>query len=150
TGRLSAVNQERLPGNTLILAGGRHVVLPSGPAQVLAGGGPGRRRAPSRRTGRIGRRRRGNRVRRPPWASPGSCRPGGPPGPPGPVPVKPDVMPYVYGMNVPPEVVYIIRHAEKPLKPPSSGVDFEGGHNEHSLLPRGWQRSGALAVLFHP
>jgi hypothetical protein len=46
--------------------------------------------------------------------------------------------------------VYIIRHAEKPLKPPSSGVDFEGGQNEHSLLPRGWQRSGALAVLFHP
>ena len=57
---------------------------------------------------------------------------------------------YVYGMNVPPEVIYIIRHAEKPLKPPSSGVDFEGGQNEHSLLPRGWQRSGALAALFHP
>ena len=57
---------------------------------------------------------------------------------------------YVYGMNMPPEVIYIIRHAEKPLKPPSSGVDFEGGRNEHSLLPRGWQRSGALAALFHP
>ena len=57
---------------------------------------------------------------------------------------------YVYGMNVSPEVIYIIRHAEKPLKPPSSGVDFEGGQNEHSLLPRGWQRSGALAALFHP
>jgi len=57
---------------------------------------------------------------------------------------------YVYGMNVPPEVIYIIRHAEKPLKPPLSGVDFEGGQNEHSLLPRGWQRSGALAALFHP
>jgi hypothetical protein len=57
---------------------------------------------------------------------------------------------YVYGMNGPPEVIYIIRHAEKPLKPPLSGVDFEGGHNEHSLLPRGWQRSGALAALFHP
>jgi hypothetical protein len=53
-------------------------------------------------------------------------------------------------MTGPPEVVYIIRHAEKPLKPPSSGVDYEGGHNEHSLLPRGWQRSGALAALFHP
>ena len=59
-------------------------------------------------------------------------------------------MAYVYGMDVPPEVIYIIRHAEKPLKPPSSGVDFEGGQNEHSLLPRGWQRSGALAALFHP
>ena len=53
-------------------------------------------------------------------------------------------------MDVPPEVIYIIRHAEKPLKPPLSGVDFAGGHNEHSLLPRGWQRSGALAALFHP
>ena len=53
-------------------------------------------------------------------------------------------------MSVPPEVIYIIRHAEKPLKPPLSGVDYEGGPNEHSLLPRGWQRSGALAALFHP
>ncbi len=59
-------------------------------------------------------------------------------------------MPYVYGMNVSPEVIYIIRHAEKPLKPPHSGVDYEGAQNEHSLLPRGWQRSGALAALFHP
>src|ERR1700684_4572330 len=57
---------------------------------------------------------------------------------------------YVYGMNVSPEVIYIIRHAENPLRPPLSGVDFEGGQNEHSLLPRGWQRSGALAALFHP
>jgi hypothetical protein len=53
-------------------------------------------------------------------------------------------------MTVPPEVIYIIRHAEKPFKPQLSGVDFEGGPNEHSLLPRGWQRSGALAALFHP
>ena len=67
-----------------------------------------------------------------------------------PVPIGPNVMLYVYGMNVSPEVIYIIRHAEKPHKPPLSGVDFEGGHNEHSLLPRGWQRSGALAALFHP
>ena len=59
-------------------------------------------------------------------------------------------MPYVYGVNVSPEVIYILRHAEKPLKPPLSGVDYEGGQNEHSLLPRGWQRSGALAALFHP
>jgi hypothetical protein len=59
-------------------------------------------------------------------------------------------MPYVYGMSVSPDVIYIIRHAEKPLKPPLSGVDFQGGHNEHSLLPRGWQRSGALTALFHP
>jgi hypothetical protein len=59
-------------------------------------------------------------------------------------------MPYVYGVNVSPEVIYILRHAEKPLKPPLSGVDYEGSQNEHSLLPRGWQRSGALAALFHP
>jgi hypothetical protein len=59
-------------------------------------------------------------------------------------------MVYVGGMDGPPDVVYIIRHAEKPLKPPLSGVDYEGGQNEHSLLPRGWQRSGALAALFHP
>jgi hypothetical protein len=55
-----------------------------------------------------------------------------------------------YGMDVSPEVIYIIRHAEKPLKPPLSGVDYTGGQNEHSLLPRGWQRSGALTALFHP
>jgi hypothetical protein len=53
-------------------------------------------------------------------------------------------------MNVSPEVIYVIRHAEKPIKPPLSGVDYSGGPNEHSLLPRGWQRSGALAALFHP
>ena len=74
----------------------------------------------------------------------------GHPSPVQPVPVRPNVMLYVYGMDVSPEVIYIIRHAEKPLKPPLSGVDFEGGQNEHSLLPRGWQRSGALAALFHP
>src|ERR1700759_2156317 len=57
---------------------------------------------------------------------------------------------YVGGMSPPPEVIYIIRHAEKPLKPPLSGVDYQGGPNEHSLLPRGWQRSGALAALLPP
>jgi hypothetical protein len=55
-----------------------------------------------------------------------------------------------------PEAVYIIRHGEKPQdlapKHPAghSGVDFRGNQNEHSLLPRGWQRSGALAALFDP
>jgi hypothetical protein len=55
-----------------------------------------------------------------------------------------------------PEAVYIIRHGEKPqdLAPrhpaAHSGVDFRGNQNEHSLLPRGWQRSGALAALFDP
>jgi len=52
----------------------------------------------------------------------------------------------------PPEVIYIIRHGEKPQEPAPShrGVDFHGNQNEHSLLPRGWQRSGALAALFDP
>jgi hypothetical protein len=67
-----------------------------------------------------------------------------------PVGNRPQAMLYVYVMDVSPEVIYIIRHAEKPLKPPLSGVDYAGGQNEHSLLPRGWQRSGALSALFHP
>jgi hypothetical protein len=57
----------------------------------------------------------------------------------------------------PPEVIYIIRHGEKPDEPAPrrsapahSGVDFHGNQNGHSLLPRGWQRSGALAALFDP
>jgi hypothetical protein len=57
----------------------------------------------------------------------------------------------------PPDVIYIIRHGEKPGdRPPKRpapahrGVDFRGNQNEHSLLPRGWQRSGALAALFDP
>jgi hypothetical protein len=58
----------------------------------------------------------------------------------------------------PPAQIYIIRHGEKPADlptpktPPSSpfGVDINGNQNIHSLLPRGWQRSGALAVLFAP
>ena len=56
-----------------------------------------------------------------------------------------------------PEVIYIIRHGEKPeeptprrVAPARRGVDFHGNQNEHSLLPRGWQRSGALAALFDP
>src|SRR6202012_4756799 len=57
---------------------------------------------------------------------------------------------YVSGMNGAPEPIYNTRHAEKPLKPPLSGVDYAGGQNEHSLLPRGWQRSGALAALSNP
>lgn len=59
--------------------------------------------------------------------------------------------------SAPPEVIYIIRHGEKPDEPTPKqaapthrGVDFHGNQNEHSLLPRGWQRSGALAALFDP
>jgi len=61
----------------------------------------------------------------------------------------------------PPDTIYIIRHGEKPADPPPGagqaaapaapfGVDFQGNQNPHSLLPRGWQRSGGLAVLFDP
>jgi hypothetical protein len=52
-----------------------------------------------------------------------------------------------------PEVVYVIRHGEKPredVAPKHSGVDYRGSQNEHSLLPRGWQRSSVLAGLFDP
>jgi hypothetical protein len=61
------------------------------------------------------------------------------------------------------EVIYIIRHGEKPADPPPAGpgqsppapdapfgVDYQGNQDPHSLLPRGWQRSGTLAVLFDP
>jgi hypothetical protein len=58
----------------------------------------------------------------------------------------------------PPEQVYIIRHGEKPADPPTPksapsapfGIDINGNQSTHSLLPRGWQRSGALTVLFAP
>jgi hypothetical protein len=57
----------------------------------------------------------------------------------------------------PPDAIYIIRHGEKPAEPAPKraapahrGVDFHGYQNDHSLLPRGWQRSGALAALFDP
>jgi hypothetical protein len=65
-------------------------------------------------------------------------------------------------MTPPPDTIYIIRHGEKPADPPPAagqaavaptapyGVDFQGKQDPHSLLPRGWQRSGALAVLFDP
>jgi hypothetical protein len=59
-----------------------------------------------------------------------------------------------------PAQIYVIRHGEKPADPPTRkhaqspslpfGVDVDGNQNTHSLLPRGWQRSGALAVLFDP
>lgn len=59
--------------------------------------------------------------------------------------------------SAPPDIIYIIRHGEKPDEPAPKrsapahrGVDFHGNQNEHSLLPRGWQRSGALAALFDP
>jgi hypothetical protein len=58
----------------------------------------------------------------------------------------------------PPVQIYVIRHGEKPADPPTPtaapsppfGIDINGNQSVHSLLPRGWQRSGALAVLFAP
>ena len=63
----------------------------------------------------------------------------------------------------PPDTIYLIRHAERSADPPPIGsgesavpaaspfgVDFQGNDDPHSLLPRGWQRSGALAALFDP
>lgn len=64
--------------------------------------------------------------------------------------------------SAPLQVIYVIRHGEKPPYPPPDavrpppppgspfGVDFDGDQNPHSLIPRGWQRSGALTVLFDP
>jgi hypothetical protein len=50
-----------------------------------------------------------------------------------------------------PQQIYVIRHGEKPPDSgPPFGVDFDGNRNAYSLSPRGWQRSGALAVLFSP
>jgi hypothetical protein len=67
------------------------------------------------------------------------------------------------GGAAPPQLIYIIRHGEKPPDPlpvgpgqfppppaPPFGIDDQGIQNAHSLLPRGWQRSGALTVLFDP
>src|ERR1022692_3275123 len=67
------------------------------------------------------------------------------------------------GATAPPDVIYVIRHGEKAADPPPAvpgqsppapvapfGVDDHGNQDAHSLLPRGWQRSGALAALFDP
>jgi hypothetical protein len=49
----------------------------------------------------------------------------------------------------PPRLIYIIRHAEKPDGSLGSlGVEIGGNPDPHSLVPRGWQRSGAIGVLF--
>jgi len=55
----------------------------------------------------------------------------------------------------PPGRIFILRHGEKPPAPaatprPPFGVDADGNPNPHSLTPRGWQRCGALGLLFAP
>jgi hypothetical protein len=42
--------------------------------------------------------------------------------------------------------IFIVRHGEKP--PPGQGVELDGKHDEHSLVPQGWQRAGALVTFF--
>jgi hypothetical protein len=49
-----------------------------------------------------------------------------------------------------PRTIFLIRHGEKGVHPPPHGVTLEGQHDRHSLTPRGWQRAGALALLFAP
>ena len=53
-----------------------------------------------------------------------------------------------------PKQIYIIRHADKQINleipEPPFGIDIEGNRNYHSLIPRGWQRAGALIGLFDP
>lgn len=47
--------------------------------------------------------------------------------------------------------IMLIRHAEKPPPdPPPHGIDSGGDHDKDSLIVRGWQRAGALCVLFAP
>src|SRR5579863_2555501 len=43
--------------------------------------------------------------------------------------------------------IFIIRHAEKP-DDPDQGITETGTIDGESLIPRGWQRAGALAVFF--
>jgi broad specificity phosphatase PhoE len=45
--------------------------------------------------------------------------------------------------------IYLIRHAEKP-DGANDGVTAAGAYNKKSLIVRGWQRAGALAVFFGP
>ncbi len=50
----------------------------------------------------------------------------------------------------PPDTIVVIRHGEKPTAPDAEpfGVDVDGRRYDGSLTPKGWQRAGALAVLF--
>ncbi len=47
--------------------------------------------------------------------------------------------------------IMIIRHAEKPYddgKEKNDGVRMDGSKSEESLAVRGWQRAGAISLLF--
>lgn len=45
--------------------------------------------------------------------------------------------------------IMVIRHAEKPEKG-ADGVRLDGNKDPESLIVQGWERAGALAVLFNP
>lgn len=47
----------------------------------------------------------------------------------------------------PPQRIWIIRHGEKPGDG-IEGIDRSGRVNKHSLTTRGWQRAGALGMVF--
>jgi hypothetical protein len=47
------------------------------------------------------------------------------------------------------QMILIIRHGEKP-EGTLKGVKIDGSEDEDSLIPRGWQRAGALVGLFAP
>lgn len=46
-------------------------------------------------------------------------------------------------------MIMVIRHAEKP-EGSVQGVQLDGSNDPESLIVQGWQRAGALAVLFDP
>lgn len=47
--------------------------------------------------------------------------------------------------------IMIVRHAEKPVDSGAPyGVDINGNQDSESLIPRGWQRAGALVAFFDP
>jgi hypothetical protein len=48
-----------------------------------------------------------------------------------------------------PSTLLMIRHGEKPSSG-DVGVDDQGNANPDGLIPRGWQRAGALVTLFAP
>lgn len=50
-------------------------------------------------------------------------------------------------MSAPPRTIWIIRHGEKP-EGDIEGIDSAGRVNKHSLTTRGWQRAGALGMVF--
>jgi hypothetical protein len=51
----------------------------------------------------------------------------------------------------PPQVIFLIRHAEKPVVTNGTtytAMDVTGTPNPDCLIPLGWQRAGGLATLF--